>query len=493
MNVVIFNSHTLFASHYETELEIILHHQKQGDKVVQLVCNKELPACENNPYFMPESCERCVSKVKSGYSQLQQKPIVRSFFQLTETDKKRIAETQRNITNLEELKKLWVDNFDVGYAVASTMISMARNPSPELEGRQVERLIISSLGVYFSFLNYLRQNPTDVVYIFNGRFSTTRGAMRACEKSGVRFITHERGCNMQHYSLFENATIHNMPNTQRLIREAWANAEPQSREGIAGKWYETRIGGKMENWYSFLENQQIELPEGWDKNKENILICNSSEDEVAALGEEWKNPLYINQSDGITRIIKACETLENLHVYLRIHPFMAQKASNENLRYLLNLKSKNLTIIPPASKLSTYELVRNASKVITFGSTIGVEATYMGRPSILAAKTFYDALNIAYTPASHDELMALIRQNLEPKPKENALMYGYFWGTFGVKFEYYEPHDFDRGTFLGKKIEAELGLKYKLIQAVFHNKKMLPLSEKLRLRWRERVMNRYLG
>jgi hypothetical protein len=58
MKVVVFSSHVLLASHYETELEIMLNHQNEGDEIVQLVCDTDLPACDTNPYFQPEACAR---------------------------------------------------------------------------------------------------------------------------------------------------------------------------------------------------------------------------------------------------------------------------------------------------------------------------------------------------------------------------------------------------------------------------------------------------
>ena len=80
MNIAIFNSHTLLASHFETELEIIHDHQEKGDHVVQLICEKDLPACDINPFFHPEACERCISKRKNGYPSLVKKPEIIRFY-----------------------------------------------------------------------------------------------------------------------------------------------------------------------------------------------------------------------------------------------------------------------------------------------------------------------------------------------------------------------------------------------------------------------------
>jgi hypothetical protein len=491
MNVAIFTSHVLLASHYETELEIILDHQKEGDQITQLVCNKELPSCDNNPYHLQEACERCVSKRINGYKELGPGMTIKSFLQLTDDDKQKIAALRTNFDSIQDLQSLWVDNYDIGYSIASSLISISRNPNPTLEPMLIKRYIVSCAGVYFSMLNYLKANPTDVVYTFNGRFSHAKAVLRACNKLGVKCLLHERGNSVNYYSLFENTSIHDLRNTHNLIEKAWAEADPEERERVATEWYTTRIGGKMQNWFSFLADQVIELPENWDATKRNIVICNSSEDELASLGDDWKNTLYKNQLEGISRIIADGASLENTHFYLRIHPHLA-KVTNEDVKQVANMQAPHLTVIPATSKLSTYHLVSQANTTVTFGSTIGMEATFLRKPSICAGKSFYFFMDGTYTPSTHAELMQMIATDLEPKPLEEALKFSYFFGTFGIKFKHYIPEDFDKGTIGGKTIEPNFGIKYKLIKSIYQSKLLPSLSERLSIWQRNKAIENFL-
>lgn len=491
MKIAIFTSHILLASHYETELEIILNHLEKGDEVTQLVCNKQLPSCDNNPYHLQEACERCVSKRYDGYKVLPKMPRIQSFLDLSEEDKKRIAELPTKFNSIEELETLWVDNYDIGYAIASSLISITRDSNPHLEQKLLERYIYSCAGVYFSIINYLKKNPTDILYTFNGRLSHTKAVLRACTKMGVTCLLHERGNSFNYYSLFENASIHNLQNTNNLIQKAWAEADENERVQVATNWFQTRLGGKMQNWFSFLEDQVFELPQGWDDTKQNIIICNSSEDELASLGDEWKNPLYKNQLDGIKKILKDGKNLKNTHFYLRIHPNLA-KVDTPEMRELRGLSEDYLTIIPSTSKVSTYHLVNRGSKTLTFGSTIGVEATFLRKPSICAGKSFYYLLDVAYTPQSHEELMKLLEKEIEPKPLNEALKYAYFFATFGLNFKHYKPTDFDKGTIYGKTISHSNNLKYKLTKVVYENKYFPKLSQRLSFSKRDKATKNFL-
>ena len=73
-----------------------------------------------------------------------------------------------------------------------------------------------------------------------------------------------------------------------------------------------------------------------------------------------------------------------------------------------------------------------ADKVISFGSTTGIEATFWGATSILFGKSFYMHLDAAYQPNSYKSLYNLIQDSsLAPKNKENTLPYGHYMLKYG--------------------------------------------------------------
>ncbi|MGB0740567.1 MAG: hypothetical protein ACPGXX_10890, partial [Planctomycetaceae bacterium] len=73
-----------------------------------------------------------------------------------------------------------------------------------------------------------------------------------------------------------------------------------------------------------------------------------------------------------------------------------------------------------------YALIEWADTVVTFGSTVTIEACWMGRPAIMLGPSFYDALDIAYTPGSMEETHQLLRSKLSPKDRTNCAR----WATF---------------------------------------------------------------
>ena len=491
MKVAFFNSHILWPTHYETELELIMSHQESGDEVTQLYCHADLPACDINPYMEPEACFRCISKREEGYKALTQPVQTRRFLQLTEADKRKIASVKKDFSSIADLQLLTVDNFDIGYAISSSIISQHRNPSPELNKKMVENYIIGSLGVYYSMLNYIQKEKPDRIYVFNGRLAHPKAVLRACQRMNVECAIHERGGTKERFSVFMNTSIHDLDNTRREIHKMWENTDSVEREAIADEFYTSRMGGKSTNWYSFTNEQKDELPEGFDHSKENIAIFNSSEDEFASIGSDWKNTIYENQLTGILKMIEDSEKLEGIHLYLRMHPNL-RNVNNSDSERLRSLTGKNFTLILPEAPISSYNLMMRASKVLTFGSSIGVEATYFGKPSILAGMCFYRGLDVAYEPANHEAVMALLPQKLAPKEKTGALIYGLYFSRFGQLFRFYKPIDFGSGTFNGVVVAPKLNRYQRLIKRMLESKKLSEVAERYRWNFKKRVLKKYV-
>ena len=108
--------------------------------------------------------------------------------------------------------------------------------------------------------------------------------------------------------------------------------------------------------------------------------------------------------------------------------------------------------------------MNNCEKIITFGSSTGIESTYWGKISILLGKSFYYNLDVAYKPMSHDETVLMISSDLSRKNRVETLKYGYYFKTFGEKFKFYKPTGFLSGTFKGKDLDNVAGIGTKLLE-----------------------------
>ena len=127
---------------------------------------------------------------------------------------------------------------------------------------------------------------------------------------------------------------------------------------------------------------------------------------------------------------------------------------------LLERREPNLTVIAADSPISTYAMMRKATRVVSFGSATGIEATYWGRPSILGYRSYFDTLGSIHIPKSHDEMMRLIvSDDTPPADKRGALMYGHYMKTFGMSFRYNRPTGLMGGLFKGRHLKPHVAVR----------------------------------
>lgn len=463
MKILICTFFGQFTPHIETDLEIIQNHLDQGDSVTVVECRSELVACDINYPHDVGICSLCRSKRSKGFAELSGNIRLLPLLRLTQNNKAELQQMPSSFNTIEELQKFKIENLDLGYGVLSSIISMFRNPKPDLKklSNIVRTLALSSLSVYRSIQNILDAGSYDRVYFYNGRYAPLRAVLRACQSRNVPFFTHERGCNLKHYALYENSLPHELTYVEKRIRDSWARAENDpDREKTATRFYDQRARGIIQSWHSFVKDQQADLlPEGWDPTRKNIVLFSTSQDEFVAIGDVWRNPIYGSQNEGIERIIASMKDLpEEFHLYLRIHP--NQRYSRDELvEKLSGVSLPRVTVIFPADKISSYALLQHADKVVSFGSSMGIEATFLGKPSILAGICFYRNLDATYNPQSHEQVMNLIQADIPPKSRESALIYGFYMTTFGIPFRYFEASGIMEGTFRGKSLDARLWVR----------------------------------
>jgi hypothetical protein len=456
MRVLVISFFNSWVTHFGTELEIAQRHLDMGDSVEFLGCDGCVGLCDGNPTGSGGGCELCRVRRYAGLLQLHPRPVQHSLGRyLTSDVKDGEAVAIEQVRDVSSAREFRLRGADLGWGAISSAIMATRDPecSSDSAKEVLRDFAKSAYRSYHAVHRFLGINGSyDRVYIFNGRFACTRGALRACHAAGIQVVkTHERGATINEFDLYENSLPHSRDVWHRRIEAAWSEESDCIRRVEIGEQFylESRSGTPI-GWKSFVLGQsEGRLPDGWDASRTNVAIYNSSEDEFAGLGDEWKNPVYEIQSQGIEKIVsESLKRYPNMHFYLRVHPNLTN-VKNADLTRLLNFQSPNFTVVLPDSPVSTYSLMDAADKVLSFGSTVGIEATYWGKVSILAGRCFYENLDAVHVANSHAEVMSLLAQDLLPCSRTNALKYGYYMRTFGYPFKYWEPSGFEAGTFRG--------------------------------------------
>ncbi len=427
----------------EIETEI-----QKGNEIFFIGCNGELiDGCLDNPLRSKIACASCKYFRKHDLSLLSKKIKTYSISDFLSLKKPYKLDWQYN--NVNEIKKLEYKGVDVGYAALSAYIQLTRNHIPKITSEFktfFNRYLDTGAYVTDFISEALDKIQPDLVNVFNARIHSRRPVLRVCQQKKINCnvlehtgIVNNRICKK---IVFKNCLPQDITFNTQFIKDTWNNSKLLEDEKIrvSSEFYLKQSKGVFTTHKSFVKGQKLGLlPKNWDSKKKNIVIYNSSDDEMASLGFEWEFKLSHSKVYTIERMLE--NFLEkDFHFYLRIHPNLGGLRYNY-LSELYNLNSyKNITIIAPESKISSYELLKKCDKAVSFGSSMGIEAVFWGKPSILLGSSMYMNLGSNYIPKTHDELFEMIEQELPPKDKKAALMFIFFRLFKGKDFKYFNPN-----------------------------------------------------
>ncbi len=347
-----------------------------------------------------------------------------------------------------------IGNFDIGQACLSSLISLRRDPRPDLRGDEevINRLAAGARQTWLATSALLARHRPDRVYVFNGRFAAPRAVLRACEAFKIECLIHERGCDSRHFQLYRNHLPHDIPSMERRIRAFWnAAASQTSRHRDARAWFHGRVARVERNWRSFVKQQDRgSLPEDWKPGRHNIVVFTSSEDEFAAIGDCWRNRLWPDQATALESIARELRHVRpDTHLTIRVHPNLAG-IDNSTTKRLDRLQGENVSVIEASRAVDSYQLLRLADTVATFGSSIGIESVFWSRPSVLLGPCFYEQFRGPYRAESRGHAIRLLAADLTPAIRHEALLYGYWQQRHGIAFKHFEADDLFTGRFRGE-------------------------------------------
>ena len=456
------------------ELEILLSKaqssiKKKNNTVIAICRGGNNYACSYNIYAIQSICYFCKLNRKRAINKLSGK------YKIIESPPINIKKKFNIITsNVKKLKSYKYKLVDVGQAAYSSYLATSRDQSLEgtLSKYSLSNLLTTSEILVDWFNSSIKKHRISEIILYNGRQNQYRPLLRVGTLNKVSTVVMEFcGQSDKNVYKFKNKMPQDLNTLYKYINKEVQKFKGNKRN-CADDYYEIkRSGGKINDNKSYVLNQSLNLlPQDFDKTKHNIAIFNSSEDEFAALGGEYDETLYKNQFEAITKICQSLHFEQDIQIWLRIHPNLTHvKWGFAKKLLLLDKHFKNVSVIKAGSKVSSYALLDASSKIISFGSTMGVEAAYAGKPSILLARCIYEKLGSVYVPKSHEEVVNLLKnRQLKPLPKNGAYKTAIFWTHGGSQIDYFRGNRTLGFTFNKLKIKRhkiEL-FKYYIIKAI---------------------------
>ncbi len=368
--------------------------KEQGNDVRLSYCAQTGGTCAVNYAGLPVVCKICQRGVRAMGKELDL-PLI----PLTAGPPQ-----QPTQTTLREKKEIL-------HGVVSGIVSTFRTLPREVRR---SRLAVGIKQRYFRTANQLlagmKQAIADQratrVEVFNGRHACSKFCLLAARDAGIDVNTLEVTRN--HLPIvFRGHTTHDRHAIQQRMLANEANYE--AADAFFSK-NRTRAGNKFAKQHA----EDFQPPQVQATRKVAIFL--SSQDEFASLGKAWESPF--EASDEVVR--RLAEQYPETHFCVRFHPNQAD-INTDIFSPFTDLEGRNnVTLYYPTDTANTYALIDWSDVVVTFGSTLTIEACWAGKPVVLLGPSFFDSLDVAYTPADLDGFLQLMAEELSSKSRENA-------------------------------------------------------------------------
>ncbi|MCI0607958.1 MAG: hypothetical protein L0Z71_02715 [Anaerolineae bacterium] len=294
--------------------------------------------------------------------------------------------------------------------------------------------ILSAWNVAQKFSKFLDETNPRAVIVFNGQFFPEATARYITQKRGIRVITHEVG--LQPTSAFftdGEATAYpiHIPDEFELNEEQNAKLDAYLAKRFQGNF--TMAGIKFWTDMRGLDESFLQ------KAAEFKQIVPVFTNVIFDTSQPHANTVFEDMFDWLDITLEVIRAHPETLFVIRAHPdeLRVRKSSRETVAAWVEAnkvdKAPNVVFVAPNETLSSYELIQKSKFVMVYNSTIGLEASLMGKPVLCAGRARFTQYPTVFFPQMVEEVRRKMNEFLEvekidvpPEFKRNARRFLYY-------------------------------------------------------------------
>lgn len=387
--------------------------RQAGYPVVHFVCARGMSRCvlgtdRHDPIVAPP-CTRCIRTSRD----IHQNCSVRAF----EFEMNKELKLQLDDLSLAELLQFQQDDLPYGELILPSLRWVLRRHhlQDDEDTRQLARhYILSAENIRREFDHLLDQAEPQAVIVFNGMFYPEAMARFLSQKREIPVYTHEVG--MLPDSVFftaGEATAYpiDIPSTfalndsQQQQLDEYISLRMTGKFSTAGVEFWPEMHGLDEALQQEIRSYRAVVPVFT-----NVVFDTS---------QAHANVVFPHMFAWLDAVLKAIQTHPDTLFIIRAHPdeLRPGKESEETVAQWIGendvLALPNVRFINAREYVSSYELIKAARFVMVYNSTIGLEASILGKPVLCAGKARYTQLPTVFFPPNQKEFCAKLDDFLE--------------------------------------------------------------------------------
>lgn len=418
-----------WSAHNAYELVIAQALRLRGAEVALLTCGGGLPACELGwaRHAHPRPCDRCAWLTDRMVEVAGLKHYrLHDRLPWGEDPRKAPSEPASSIGTIADPRD--ASAVSVAWLLKATQLD--RVPG----AREVSNdFAVAAEGVGSAVEAILEELEPDIVFLLNGLFGAERTIRRLALNHGARAPTYEIAPRGGALVLSQDtaAPDYDVDRLWAAVRDRPLNVQQRS-EVIALLEDRARGIGAHESYYDRTEDDPDELRRRLGlSGRERVasLFTNVTWDS-ATIGH---NIGFASMFDWVEHAVRMADRKDFVLV-VRIHPAEARWGTREKVQDVIASRlgeiPSNVRFVAAEDALSSYAILDISDLLLTYTTTVGLEAAVRGKPVAVAGETHYRGRGFTMDISGPEDLARVLE--LEPKQLpatdvERAILYAHMF------------------------------------------------------------------
>jgi len=269
-------------------------------------------------------------------------------------------------------------------------------------------------------LAVFEQDRYDVVIIPNGSILEFGALYRVARYAGMRTVTFEFGEQRERMWLAQDAEVMRL-DTSALWAERGHLPLTQDEDDAIRSLYTARRGAKL--WKNFSRQWQASESAGAREVRESLgldperplaLLCTNVVGDSLALDRQVFTE---GMEDWLTRTVQYFKDRPDVQLVVRVHPGELLGAGHPSVDIVTQALPElpdHVVVVPPESKVNTYDLIEIAHLGLVYTTTVGMEMAMTGLPVVVAGATHYRDKGFTYDPGTLQDYFNTLEMLLTP-------------------------------------------------------------------------------
>ena len=393
--------------------------QAEGIPVIHLVCKRGLSHCvlgtnKDHPQT-PPPCAECMRTSSMIFDPADKQSL-------------RFArdsglEAQLSALVLVELLKFEKEGFPIGALILPSLRWILRRHhlvDDENTRYLAREYMLSAWNLKNEFVNLLTEVHPCAVVVFNGMTYPEATVRWVARRNNIPVYSHEVG--MLPFSAFftdKDATAYPVK-----VDESFKMSESQNRK--LDDYLERRFEGKFitagVKFWPEMKSLDEKFQEKAKRFKDIVPVFTNV---VFDTSQSHANVVFDQMFDWLDAVLEQIKTHTDTLFVVRAHPdeLRLGKESRETVADWVSSRSvdnlPNVVFIPPNKFISSYDLIKIAKFVMVYNSTVGLEASIMGKPVLCAGQARYTLIPTVFFPRSRKDYRETLMRFLDADTLEN--------------------------------------------------------------------------